>query len=212
MKKYIPNILSSVRIVTALILIAFSGLSAVFLVLFCVCGITDVLDGPIARATGTTSTFGAKLDTAGDILMFLAMGKALLIDRTVTYKTVLWFLIPLFGMFVSAVIAKLRFNNFFFIHTVFAKLFGAVCFFLPFVALMTNPSVTSVYLTVLWVIGCITAIDMIAIQIRSNHPDSDLLLFLLVKKSNERFTEESAKKAEQTAREQQNTAVGQSVS
>jgi len=39
-----------------------------FLILYVICGLSDVLDGIIARKTNTTSNFGAKLDTIADFI------------------------------------------------------------------------------------------------------------------------------------------------
>ena len=44
------------------------ALSPVFFVLYIVAGITDMIDGAVARRTGTVSAFGARLDTVADIV------------------------------------------------------------------------------------------------------------------------------------------------
>ena len=38
-----------------------------------VAGLTDVLDGPVARATGRTSRYGAQLDSLADILLMASI-------------------------------------------------------------------------------------------------------------------------------------------
>ena len=46
--------------------------SAWFYVLYLFCGLTDMIDGTIARKTGAVSKFGEKLDTAADFV-FMAV-------------------------------------------------------------------------------------------------------------------------------------------
>ena len=182
--------LTSVRIVISSILLMFSGFSIAFLSLFCVCGVMDLIDGPVARATGSQSVLGAKLDTTGDVMTYLAMVKALILEKVIPVRTLLWFAIPLFGMLVSAFIGKLRFHSFVFTHTALSKLFGAGCFFVPFsVALNT----VSRHLKVLWLVAFLAGVEMIAIQMLSNHANPDVLSLLFVRKSNEQFREASAK-------------------
>ena len=41
---------------------------AVFWTLYLLCGLSDVLDGAVARSTGTVSLLGEKLDTIADII------------------------------------------------------------------------------------------------------------------------------------------------
>ena len=186
MKKNIANILTSVRIVISIILLTFSDFTQSFLVLFFICGATDLIDGPIARATGSQNTFGAKLDTTGDVLTYLALAKILTTEKIITLKTLLYFLIPLSGMLVSAFIAKLKFDSFVLTHTILAKLLGAGCFFLPF---LTFRGDIAPYLRGLWVLALLAGIDMIAIQLYSNHAVNDMLFFSCVKKSNTLFNE-----------------------
>ena len=85
--------------------------------------------------------------------------------------------------------AKVKLHTFVFTHTALAKLFGAGCFFTPF---SVHAGTDATYVTVLWVIACLTAVEMIAIQLFCNHADHDILFLAGVRRSNERFNEESA--------------------
>ena len=190
MKRHIANILTSLRIVFAFVLLMFSGFSFTFLVIFSICGVTDLIDGPIARATGSQSVLGAKLDTTGDTMTYLAMVKALILEKVISVRTLLWFSVPLFGMLISAFIGKLKFHSFVFTHTALSKLFGVGCFFVPFsVAFHT----VSRHLKVLWFVAFLAGVEMIAIQMFSNHANPDVFSLLSVRKSNEQFKKASAK-------------------
>ena len=66
--KNLANYISLSRIVLAILLLFTKPLSFIFFITFIICGITDVLDGYIARTYGLSSDFGAKLDSFADIV------------------------------------------------------------------------------------------------------------------------------------------------
>ena len=67
MKKQIANIITSCRILSSIGMLFCSVPSAHFFVLYLFCGMTDMVDGTIARKTKAVSEFGARLDTAADL-------------------------------------------------------------------------------------------------------------------------------------------------
>ena len=72
MKKQIANIITSCRILGSIGLLFCPVFSDGFYVLYLFCGLTDMVDGTIARKTGAVSSFGAKLDTVADFLFVIA--------------------------------------------------------------------------------------------------------------------------------------------
>ena len=68
MKKHIANIITSSRIVLSLPLILIPLTSAWFYVLYLLCGLSDMVDGTVARRTSSASDFGARLDTLSDFV------------------------------------------------------------------------------------------------------------------------------------------------
>jgi phosphatidylglycerophosphate synthase len=71
----VPNLLSAFRIVCVpvLLTLAWNGATSVFLTLFGLGLVSDVLDGAIARRLGQESDFGARLDQWGDFALWLAL-------------------------------------------------------------------------------------------------------------------------------------------
>ena len=67
MKKYIANIITGSRIIFSLPLVFIPLSSAWFYAFYLFCGITDMIDGTIARKTGAVSKFGASVDTVADL-------------------------------------------------------------------------------------------------------------------------------------------------
>ena len=62
------NIMTGVRIVLSAALLFVPALSPVFFALYAAGGLSDMIDGAVARRTGTVSGFGSKLDTFADIV------------------------------------------------------------------------------------------------------------------------------------------------
>jgi cardiolipin synthase (CMP-forming) len=70
----IPNILTLVRILSipAFLILLTSGRPGIALAVFCAGGVTDALDGAIARLTDTKTELGAILDPLADKLLLLS--------------------------------------------------------------------------------------------------------------------------------------------
>jgi phosphatidylglycerophosphate synthase len=74
----IPNIITSARLIAAGLLLwqivasADRGASQ-FLLLFVIAGVSDMLDGFIARRFNWCTEFGAKLDSVSDLLLYIAV-------------------------------------------------------------------------------------------------------------------------------------------
>ena len=66
------NLITIVRIICSIGMMFFPVFSPVFYALYITAGVSDTVDGTIARKTGTVSEFGSKLDTAADIVMVTA--------------------------------------------------------------------------------------------------------------------------------------------
>ena len=72
MKKQVANIITFCRILGSIGLLFCPVFSACFYGLYIFCGLTDMVDGTIARKTGAASSFGARLDTVADFLFVIA--------------------------------------------------------------------------------------------------------------------------------------------
>ena len=71
--RHIPNVISLLRLaaVPVLIWLAFNQEQRVFAWLILVAGLTDILDGWVARHYGWTSALGALLDSISDVALIL---------------------------------------------------------------------------------------------------------------------------------------------
>ena len=62
------NIITCVRIVLSAALLFCPPLSPAFYALYLAAGFSDMIDGAVARKTGTVSELGSRLDTVADIV------------------------------------------------------------------------------------------------------------------------------------------------
>ena len=66
--KSIANIITGSRIVFSIAILFTQPFSPMFYVLYGAAGLTDMIDGTVARQTNTVSAFGAKFDTIADFV------------------------------------------------------------------------------------------------------------------------------------------------
>ncbi len=137
MKKQIftvPNCISFLRLLGTLTLVFLEPMSLAFYIVYSVTGVTDVLDGFIARLTHTTSKFGAKLDSTADILFYSVMGLKIM---PVLIKVIPWQLWAYVGVVViirlaAYTVGAIRYRQFVSLHTILNKLTGLGVFGIPY--------------------------------------------------------------------------------
>ena len=66
------NLITGTRILCSIALLFCQTFSPPFFALYIIAGLTDMIDGTVARKAGTVSEFGAKLDTMADFALVAA--------------------------------------------------------------------------------------------------------------------------------------------
>ena len=147
--KRIPDLLSMSRIVLCLPLLLVDAMTLPFWVLYLIAGLTDILDGFLARRWGVESKFGARLDSLADFVFVLAVGYKLF--PYLKLPTVLWMMIGLIALLkiVNAISSYVVRHRIEYLHTKANKLTG----FLLFIGVMTIGQ--SYFIPVAWMISCI---------------------------------------------------------
>lgn len=163
--KSLPNCISFSRIIFSLILIYTKPFSLAFYIIYIICGFSDIIDGFIARKTGTTSNLGAKLDSIADMIMAGVLLLLIYLILNPTTKIVIW--IVLIGMIrlLSMFIAMKKYKTFASIHTYGNKIAGIVLFLFPILIPYINITIL-MYITC--VVASISAIEELIIQLTSN--------------------------------------------
>lgn len=137
----LANYISISRIALAVMMVFSKPLSLTFFAIFILCGITDILDGYVARKYGLASDFGAKLDSFADVVFFLSFLIVLL--PVLCYDNLIFFWIVAIALIkvISIVLGFVRFGRLALIHTYLNKITGACIILLPFILLLSlqNP-------------------------------------------------------------------------
>lgn len=129
--KFIPNIISITRIILSLSLIFIKPLSEKFYILYIICGISDALDGFLARKTNTTSEIGAKLDSIADMIM---IGVIIFLFYPIinpSAEIIVWIILIGIIRIMGMVIALKKYKTFVSIHSYGNKVTGMIFFLFP---------------------------------------------------------------------------------
>ena len=131
MKKHIANIITGSRIVFSLPLLFIPLTSAWFYVLYLLCGLSDMIDGSVARKTKSASEFGARLDTVSDFV-FMTMALIKFVPH-LHIPVWLWIWIGVVAVIKlgNAVLGFVRTQKLISTHTVLNKVVGLLLFLLP---------------------------------------------------------------------------------
>ena len=125
------NLITGIRVLASVGLLFCPALSPSFFALYLLAGLTDMIDGPVARKTHTATAFGAKLDTAADILFAAVCLVKFLPVLNIPLWLFIWIgLIALIKIIniVSGFVIRKRFVS---LHTPINKATGALLFLLP---------------------------------------------------------------------------------
>lgn len=109
--------------------------SAGFLAVYTFTGLTDALDGWLARKTGTASDFGARLDSIADLLFYAVLLLRLSPVLWRTLPVTIWYgvAVVLLVRLTAYAVAAAKYHRFAALHTWLNKLTGAGVFLLPYV-------------------------------------------------------------------------------
>ena len=125
------NIITSCRILCSILLLFVPAFSPMFYILYLVAGFTDMIDGTIARKTGTANEFGSRLDTLADIVFVVVCMIKLFPVLIIPTWLCIWIgviaIIKVFNMILGYIVQK----KFVAKHTVMNKVTGAVLFVFP---------------------------------------------------------------------------------
>ena len=130
----VPNIITSLRIIGAVVLLFLEIRTWPFYIIYGVCGVSDAVDGFIARRMHATSSFGRKLDSISDLVFYAAMAYKMLMPlietlHPVVSYTVLGLLIIRLGVYL---ISAFRFKIFLSSHSLLNKGTGLIVFLIPY--------------------------------------------------------------------------------
>lgn len=125
------NIITCIRIICSIILLFCPVFSPTFYALYIAAGVSDMLDGAIARKTCTVSEFGSKLDTVADFVMVtLCMIKLLPVIHIPTWLLI-WIIVIAVIKAVNLISGYVTRKKIVVLHTIMNKVTGILLFVLP---------------------------------------------------------------------------------
>ena len=169
-KKYLPNVLTILRIVCSFILLLLPAMSTWFLFIYLLAGLSDMLDGYFARRFHTQSELGARLDSAADFLLCAV----LLVVLIPFYHWPLWVILWIAAIAVIRLAALLdcylRFRQFAFLHTSLNKATGFLLFLSPVLFWLFGLNATAIILCLVATISALEELllDCTAREFNSN--------------------------------------------
>lgn len=160
----IPNIITSMRLVGTVCLFFVEPLSFGFFLIYTLCGLSDVLDGIVARATNSTSEIGAKLDSIADMLFYAAMLVKILPVLADILPMWVWIVVAtvILVRLVSYLIAAIKFKRFSSLHTYMNKLTGLTIFLTPY---FIRESFGYIYCLVVCIVAGMASIEELLIHL-----------------------------------------------
>ncbi len=168
--KNFPNYISGSRIVLSVSLLFVMPFSALFYCIYLLCGISDMLDGFVARRWKASSVLGERLDSLSDFIMAVVLFIILIPRVHITKELMIWMIMIALFRVLSVVISCLRFKRPSMLHTYGNKITGFVIFLFPFFYPFLRMNI--------WIIICcgiasISAAEEVLIQLTSKELDAN---------------------------------------
>ena len=189
--KAIPNVITSFRIVGAIIIVFLEPFSLAFFLVYGLCGLTDALDGFIARKFHLESKVGSVLDSVSDLIFLGVMGFKIL--PTLIKLLPIWnwvmILVPVGLQTVAYFICAFKYKRFSAVHTYANKVMSAAIFFYPFSFIGFIPAIYQTYVAIFGSVAIYASIEINLIHIFAKEYDERNKSIFLVKR-NERIVEE----------------------
>ena len=125
------NIVTSCRILCSILMLFSHAFSVQLYILYLICGLTDMVDGTIARKTHTDSEFGAKLDSVADfIFVVISLVKLLPVIHIPRWLWI-WILVSAIIKIINVISGFICKRRLMVEHTIMNKVTGFMLFILP---------------------------------------------------------------------------------
>lgn len=162
--KNVPNYITMLRILASVGLLFAAPFSILFFLLYLTCGISDVLDGYIARKMNASSKFGQVFDSISDLIF---VGVVLLIFIPII-NLPLWIIYWIAAIavirLISIIFGLAKYRQLAFLHTYANKATGIVLFCFPFLFSVFGKEITA---SILCCIASISAVEELLINLTS---------------------------------------------
>jgi CDP-diacylglycerol--glycerol-3-phosphate 3-phosphatidyltransferase len=169
-RKYLANEITVLRIIFAIIMVVSVPFSIVFWISYVCAGLSDFLDGYIARRLNQQSESGARLDSVADGIFAICIAVIVVIN----VRMPVWLLSCILGIailrFIGYGIGFYKYHTFSSLHTYANKATGFLIFAFPLLYRLMGINITGV---ILCSIALLSSIEELTITIESKKLNRD---------------------------------------
>ncbi|MCL2109542.1 MAG: CDP-alcohol phosphatidyltransferase family protein [Oscillospiraceae bacterium] len=169
--KYVATIITTIRIIGAISLLSIKPLTALFCAIYFMCGISDILDGYIARKTNTVSKVGATMDSIADFILVSVMVVVFIPLISWELWLIYWIVAIAIIRLVSLLIGFAKYHSVAFLHTYANKATGLALFLFPLFYHVANITIVAVTLCS---IASLSAIEELVINLKEKDLDKNI--------------------------------------
>ncbi|ORX80919.1 Phosphatidylglycerophosphate synthase [Anaeromyces robustus] len=130
-KSKIANVITSIRILCSIALLFNPVFSWAFYLLYIIAGLSDMIDGTIARKTNSVSEFGSKLDTIADIIFVSVCLIELIPIMNFPFWLYVWIISIGFIKLNSILYGYIKLKEIVSVHSFMNKITGLLLFIFP---------------------------------------------------------------------------------
>lgn len=157
--KHVPNIITMSRILLSLTLLQLYDQPWLFFMIYFIAGMTDMLDGYVARVYDVQSNFGATLDSIADVCLFLV---CLIVLFLTQINFPIWLTLSVifvgFVRIINLAVTRMRFKRFSIMHTNLNKITG-FALWIGFPTVAFNNNLTPVISAIVVIVALISSIE-----------------------------------------------------
>lgn len=145
------NTITVFRIIFSIIILFFPTFSKAFYFLYLIAGLSDMLDGFIARKTNTVTKLGSILDSVADTVFLIICFIKILPYLSLTLWIIIW-IIKIALIKLSTIIKNRGIVDY---HSVLNKVTGSLLFLLPLTIQVTNITYNSALICLIATVAAI---------------------------------------------------------
>ncbi|MDY3928396.1 MAG: CDP-alcohol phosphatidyltransferase family protein [Clostridia bacterium] len=177
--KHLPNIITLTRIASALLLLPVQAFSQAFFLIYTYCGISDILDGALARKLRCNNESGAKLDSVADIVFYAVAAYKIFPVLCSELTPLIWCIIAAAALIriISYAAAAVKYRCFASLHTYMNKLTGFLVFSVAYIIFLPF---AKQYCMIISITAVIAALEELLIHISTNEYNADRRTLLML--------------------------------
>ena len=157
------NIITIARIICSIGLLIVPVFSPAFYVLYLTAGFSDMVDGTVARKTGTVSDFGSKLDTVADFALVTVCLMKIIPVVDIPAWLIIWIVVIALLKVINIVAGYVVKKELIAAHTMMNKLTGIVLFLLPLTLSVIDLKYSGIFVCALATVAAIQELNLIRI-------------------------------------------------